>query len=469
MQRFTRPQLLRAAFRCQRWTSYSTDALSLHAAGARCDSPKEAAPQINTDRPDSYVFWSTSTDPYYNLAFENYLLTKAHPTSNILLLYQNDPCVVLGRNQNPWLELNLSAIKVGLARPLGKGKPSPVQIARRRSGGGTVFHDEGNLNYAVITPNDKSWERKKHAEMVARAAEEYVYYRKALLEDKDIHQLKAAKQGTKVWVNKRNDIVMQKLKYNAVNLKAVHETPPEPDPGPVLKISGTAFRLTGKRALHHGTLLYASPYLDSIRGFLRSPAKQFIGAKGVESVRSPVGNLFKHVSKVKREAYRHDLMVSVRRAFEKMYPQPEDRMHFAKLPENIDKKLEMAIGEQQKEILTPEWRWAQTPAFVFSTVPVEGENDLKPNADMLLETSFPEDAKVTFWVRNGAIEKTNISLSTDEAERDRQKTSASDALVGKKLWEIKDWRPLLKELDGWTSPQTAELTGWLNTMLPSVD
>ncbi len=61
--------------------------------------------------------------------------------------------------------------------------------------------------------------------------------------------------------------------------------------GPPLKISGSAYKLTRLRALHHGTCLLASPNLGSIHDFLTSPAKDFIKARGVDSVRSPIGNL----------------------------------------------------------------------------------------------------------------------------------------------------------------------------------
>lgn len=91
------------------------------------------------------VFISQSYDVFTNLALEdwiyrNYDLTNHH----ILMLWANDPCVVVGRHQNPFSEANVSNL-------LSKG----VELARRNSGGGAVFHDRGNLNCTFFTNRDR--------------------------------------------------------------------------------------------------------------------------------------------------------------------------------------------------------------------------------------------------------------------------------------------------------------------------
>jgi len=128
---------------------------------------------------------------------------------------------------------------------------------RRRSGGGTVFHDEGNVNYSVICPTP-AFNRDKHAEMVVRALQ---------------------KLGVqKVRVNERHDIVVDKIKKGEEKERTS-------------KVSGSAYKLTRLRSLHHGTCLLSSPSLDAIGKYLRSPAKNFIKAKGVDSVSSPIINV----------------------------------------------------------------------------------------------------------------------------------------------------------------------------------
>lgn len=190
-----------------------------------------------------------------NLSIEHFLLENAPADSSILFLYINRPCVVIGRNQNPWLETNLRPSQKNNGSSNGEG----VLYVRRRSGGGAVFHDEGNLNYSVISPRS-TFTRDKHAEMVVRA----------------LHSMGATNSS----VSDRHDIMM--------STEALNEKPG----GPLLrKISGSAFKLTSRRALHHGTCLLDSPNIHDIGSFLRSTARDYIKARGVESVRSPVGNV----------------------------------------------------------------------------------------------------------------------------------------------------------------------------------
>jgi lipoate-protein ligase A len=224
----------------------------------------------------SYI--STSNDPYLNLSIEDHILRKSPPDSTVLFLYVNRPCVVIGRNQNPWTEVNLGILDAtrhgtddAEAEPPGIGA---VDLVRRRSGGGTVFHDEGNLNWSITCPRN-DFTRDKHAEMVVRALR---------------------KLGVdRARVNERHDIVLdQGHEQRASDPQDTHRTaytvddgtPPRP-----LKVSGSAYKLTRLRALHHATTLLSSPNLHIIPQYLRSPAKKHIQAKGVESVSSPVGNI----------------------------------------------------------------------------------------------------------------------------------------------------------------------------------
>lgn len=204
------------------------------------------------------IYQSQSTDPYVNLSIEHFLLENTPADSSILFLYINRPCVVIGRNQNPWLETDLRAL-YNERRPAG-GQDDTTVYVRRRSGGGAVFHDEGNLNYSVISPRT-SFTRNKHAEMIVRA----------------LHGVGALNTS----VNERHDIVMTPAEQF---LRGVDEPP-------FRKVSGSAFKLTRHRALHHGTCLLDSPNIHDLGRFLRSPARGYILAKGVESVRSPVGNV----------------------------------------------------------------------------------------------------------------------------------------------------------------------------------
>ncbi|KAF3212732.1 Biotin/lipoate A/B protein ligase [Orbilia oligospora] len=129
-----------------------------------------------------HIYRSNSTNPFFNLSAEDYLLRHSPPTSTLLFTYTNTPSIILGRNQNIWSEVNI---------PLLNTPPynSTVQLVRRRSGGGTVYHDLGNLCWSVIMPR-KAFDRDFYANVVVRA----------------LHSLGV----TTAMVNERHDIILRK-------------------------------------------------------------------------------------------------------------------------------------------------------------------------------------------------------------------------------------------------------------------
>lgn len=189
--------------------------------------------------------------------------------------------MILGRNQNPWLEVNLgllNAAQTGLGSPSRIENEPPglgdVDLVRRRSGGGTVFHDAGNVNWSVISPAG-SFTRDKHAEMVTKALRTLGVHRSRVNERHDIVLDQGTSDYTGAW-GPDND---------------THSTPWQSTSIRPLKVSGSAYKLTRARALHHGTALLNSPNLHVIPSYLRSPAKAFIKGRSVDSVSSPVGNI----------------------------------------------------------------------------------------------------------------------------------------------------------------------------------
>lgn len=79
-------------------------------------------------------------DPYFNLALEEYLLKSTEIEDDIFFLWRNKKSVVIGRNQNPYNEVDINY-----------AKENDIDIVRRSSGGGTVYHDKGNINFTYIT------------------------------------------------------------------------------------------------------------------------------------------------------------------------------------------------------------------------------------------------------------------------------------------------------------------------------
>lgn len=104
------------------------------------------------------VFISQSNDIFTNLALEDWLYRNFDfKNHHILLLWQNSPAVVIGRHQNPWLEANTAILP-----------EHGIEIARRNSGGGTVYHDHGNLNLTFFTPRE-NYSRKNNLQLISRA------------------------------------------------------------------------------------------------------------------------------------------------------------------------------------------------------------------------------------------------------------------------------------------------------------
>lgn len=95
--------------------------------------------------PKRTVFISQSSDVFANLALEDWLYKNwSFERRNVLLLWRNSPCVVIGRHQNPQVEANLLYLE-----------SAGVPLARRGSGGGAVYHDHGNLNCTFFTTRDR--------------------------------------------------------------------------------------------------------------------------------------------------------------------------------------------------------------------------------------------------------------------------------------------------------------------------
>ncbi|XP_075555813.1 lipoyltransferase 1 [Dermacentor variabilis] len=162
------------------------------------------SPAFLSDDSRARALVSTSRCIYRNLALEQWLYENAafSPGSpGVLLMWWNAPAVVIGRHQNPWVECSLST-----AARLG------VTLARRNSGGGTVYHDAGNLNCCFMG-HKRGYNRKANLQFIADT-------------------LKAV-WGVQCTINCRDDVLVQ----NA------------------FKVSGTAAKIGHQKAYHHCTVL----------------------------------------------------------------------------------------------------------------------------------------------------------------------------------------------------------------------
>lgn len=104
------------------------------------------------------VFISQSNDVFTNLALEDWIYRNYDFTHHhVLMLWSNNPCVVIGRHQNPFVEANISALAA-----------NGIELARRNSGGGAVYHDRGNLNCSFFMPRER-YDRKYNLTLLTRA------------------------------------------------------------------------------------------------------------------------------------------------------------------------------------------------------------------------------------------------------------------------------------------------------------
>lgn len=175
------------------------------------------------------------TDPFYNMAFDEYCLESLSLDEPVFYLWQNRPAVIIGYNQEVNTEVNLDYLRE-------KG----IAMVRRVTGGGAVYHDLGNLNYTIVG----------RSEDLERDYPEY-----AGLMMKALQTL-----GIPAVLSGRNDILVEGK-----------------------KVSGFAKRVCRNRLMVHGTLMYDVD-LDVLTQALNPPSVK-LQSKGIASVRSRVTNL----------------------------------------------------------------------------------------------------------------------------------------------------------------------------------
>ncbi len=195
------------------------------------------------------------TDPCFNLAAEEYLLKQSKGA--VCMVWQNEPCVVIGKHQSVWHEVNPEFIR-----------RHQIRVVRRFSGGGAVYHDEGNINVTFL--EDRHF----------AAGEKFTH----LL----LHFLHKA--GVNAETDKRQNILINGL-----------------------KVSGSAQCLHKGRAMHHATLLFSSN-LANLTEALQPTAPEEVKASSaghrqlVGSVKSDVTNICLYIPElVPVEAFRQNL------------------------------------------------------------------------------------------------------------------------------------------------------------------
>ena len=179
------------------------------------------------------------TDPYFNLAAEEYVLKNF--TEDCFMLWRNEPSIIVGKHQNTLAEINLKYVR-----------DNNLKVVRRLSGGGTVFHDLGNLNFTFIASGKEGY------------LVDFRRFTRPILEVMQNLGVEARFEG-------RNNLTINGLKF-----------------------SGNAEHVYKRRTLHHGTLLFSSVMADLSDALKVNP--QTYTDKAVKSIRSRVTNISEHLS-----------------------------------------------------------------------------------------------------------------------------------------------------------------------------
>lgn len=185
-----------------------------------------------------YIY-SDSTDPCWNLALEQYVFDRLDPAFAYFMLWQNKNAIIVGKNQNTAAEINAAYVRA-----------NGIQVVRRLSGGGAVYHDLGNLNFTFIADSKSSgFDFSTFCGPVIQAL---------------------GRLGVRAELSGRNDMTIGGKKFSGNSMYKKHG-----------------------RVMHHGTIMYDSD-LQVLANALQVP-KDKIESKGIQSVSSRVTNIKPHM------------------------------------------------------------------------------------------------------------------------------------------------------------------------------
>lgn len=239
---------------------------------------------------------SDQTEPYWNIAVENFLVESAECVT--LYLWRNRRTVVIGQNQNPYSEVNVEALEA-----------DGGFLMRRKTGGGAVYHDDGNLNFSFVVPK-ALYDQQRQFSVIQRAVESF---------------------GLHTELSGRNDILAEGRKF-----------------------SGNAFSKGRVNDLHHGTLLISGDMSDLAHYLKPKPAK--LQKHGVASVRSRVVNLAELNPAITPES----IAPRLKEAFLSEYSEYSEYSENSDFSEIIKRPEVRALHDH---FASPEWKYGRWRTF----------------------------------------------------------------------------------------------------------
>jgi len=282
----------------------------------------------------------TNTDLYFNLAAEEYFLKNFQ--EDFFVLWRSRPSIVVGKHQNALAEINHEFVRT-----------QHIPVARRLSGGGTVFHDLGNLNFTFIRTVEKVHEIN------------FKVFTYLIMEALKIVGVEACTTG-------RNDLQIDGK-----------------------KISGNAEHVHKNRVLHHCTLLYNSQ-LDVLKGALKVDLSKFED-KAVRSNRSEVTNIATYLPEPMRVEDFGNLL------FDEISHQIADSQIYS--PTDADLTAIQKLSDEKYR--TWDWIYGYSPRYRFNNN-LETQNGAI-HIGLLVEKGVMVEVSVSGVI--GAVSSDRISLT----------------------------------------------------------
>lgn len=273
------------------------------------------------------------TNPYFNLATEEYVMR--HFKDDCFMLWRNEPSIIIGKHQNAMAEINIDYVK-----------QNNIDVVRRLSGGGAVFHDLGNINFTFIKKAEKGEE------------ENLVDFRKftePILDVLRTLNINAKFEG-------RNDLTIDGKKF-----------------------SGNAEHVFKNKVLHHGTLLFQAVITD-LSNALKVDESKF-NDKAVKSVRSRVTNISEHLEKP----------MDIEEFMNKINKYMRDKYNDARiitLSQEDEKNIQDLVN---KKYGTWNWNFGYSPNYNFTKKIKTNGGHLEVNLDVqkgVIKTGVIRDAKI---------------------------------------------------------------------------
>jgi lipoate---protein ligase len=242
---------------------------------------------------------NSSLDPFFNLSCEEYLLK--YFTEECFMLWRNSPSVIVGKHQNTLSEINYDFIN-----------KNDIPVIRRLSGGGTVFHDSGNINFTFITNR------------IQGKGINFPMFLNPIVDLLRFLNIPAI-------INSRNNVFIGDN-----------------------KISGTAAHLVKDKVIHHGTLLFKSA-INNIDNALKINPQKY-SDKSIKSVHSPVTNICNNLTE------KMEIIDFIRLLEKKIKQEFAVKTDYSFQIEDI-RKIESLV---EKKYRTWDWNYGYSPDYKFN-------------------------------------------------------------------------------------------------------